>query len=141
MVTEPLALEVIDAFESEYRYLSNFWPDNGDTVEHHYQAAKTDNELWVARILSAPTPRDAKKLGRKCPMRPTWDEEKYVVMTTLVRQKFFSDLDLARRLRSTGEAQLIEGNWWGDTIWGVCKGEGKNWLGEILMSTREALRV
>lgn len=140
MATEPLALEVIEVFEGKYRFLSNFWPDNARTLEHQYQAAKTDNEIWVGRILSAPTPDAAKKLGRRCPIRPTWDDEKYLVMTILVRQKF-SDPILRKALLETGEAQLVEGNWWGDTIWGVCKGEGKNWLGEILMSTREALRV
>ena len=141
MATEPLALQVIDDFSGKYRFLSNFWPDNHDTVEHYYQAAKTDNEVWVARILGASTPKAAKDLGRKCPMRPTWDDEKYAVMTTLIRHKFFQNPDLREQLLATGEAQLIEGNWWGDTVWGVCKGVGTNWLGEILMSTRMALRV
>jgi predicted NAD-dependent protein-ADP-ribosyltransferase YbiA (DUF1768 family) len=32
---------------------------------------------------------------------------------------------------------LIEGNTWGDRVWGQCPvGVGKNWLGEILMSIR-----
>jgi len=35
---------------------------------------------------------------------------------------------------------LIEGNTWGDTYWGVCRGRGSNNLGKLLMKIREVLR-
>jgi predicted NAD-dependent protein-ADP-ribosyltransferase YbiA (DUF1768 family) len=35
--------------------------------------------------------------------------------------------------------ELIEGNWWGDTYWGVCNGVGENHLGKLLMKIRDYL--
>ena len=40
----------------------------------------------------------------------------------------------------TDDVELIEGNEWSDTFWGVCRGQGENWLGKILMKTRDNLR-
>ena len=61
-------------------------------------------------------------------------------MVACVRMKF-TDPALAAKLLATGEATLVEGNHWGDTFWGVCDGEGRNQLGEILMTVREELRT
>ena len=36
--------------------------------------------------------------------------------------------------------ELIEGNTWNDTYWGVCNGVGKNTLGQLLMKIREEIR-
>lgn len=132
--------DVIDYFGTgndagDNSFLSNFYW-HGWTVEHHFQAAKTDDPVWVQKILTAPTPGAAKKLGRKAPMRSTWDDEKITVMRTLLRLKF-SDPQLATRLLATGDAQLIEGNWWGDRFWGVSGGTGQNHLGRLLMQVRE----
>ena len=43
-------------------------------------------------------------------------------------------------LIKTGDQELIEGNYWNDTYWGVCKGVGQNKLGKILMRVREELK-
>jgi predicted NAD-dependent protein-ADP-ribosyltransferase YbiA (DUF1768 family) len=43
-------------------------------------------------------------------------------------------------LIDTGDQELIEGNWWGDVIWGVCNGKGENHLGKILMEVRKELK-
>jgi predicted NAD-dependent protein-ADP-ribosyltransferase YbiA (DUF1768 family) len=43
-------------------------------------------------------------------------------------------------LLETGDAELIEGNDWGDTFWGVCGGKGNNFLGKLLMEVRKELR-
>ena len=32
--------------------------------------------------------------------------------------------------------ELVEGNTWGDRYWGVYNGQGKNWLGRLLMQVR-----
>lgn len=133
--------KAIDSFYDRetgvHTFLSNFfW--HGWTVEHHYQAAKTDDPRWASKILIARTPGMAKKLGRQCPMRKTWEDEKDTVMLTLLRLKF-SATDLAEQLLDTGDAELIEGNDWGDTYWGVCNGKGKNMLGKLLMEVRETL--
>ena len=59
-------------------------------------------------------------------------------MYEIVLQKFRSTA-MYSLLKSTGEQELVEGNSWGDTYWGVCKGEGKNKLGKILMRVRTEL--
>lgn len=62
-------------------------------------------------------------------------------MEGLIRQKFSNDEALKNRLLATGEQDLIEGNTWGDHFWGVCRGEGQNTLGKILMIVRKELRM
>lgn len=54
-----------------------------------------------------------------------------------VREKF-KDEQLKEMLLSTGNADIIEGNYWHDNFWGQCScekcvGKGKNNLGKILM--------
>lgn len=139
--------EVIDAFRGEYRFLSNFWPTSiafeGVTypsVEHAYQAAKASDDVTRARIADAPTARDARRMGRAVPLDDRWEERRLTTMRALVEIKF-RRYDLARRLAATGDAELIEGNSWGDRYWGVCDGEGANHLGRILMEVRAALRT
>ena len=60
--------------------------------------------------------------------------------TKEVSGKFAQNPDLLQKLLDTGDAHLEETNTWKDTFWGVCKGEGQNNLGKILMSVREELR-
>ena len=45
---------------------------------------------------------------------------------------------LRQQLLDTGDAELVEGNSWNDTFWGVSArtGKGKNWLGRLLMQVR-----
>ena len=37
------------------------------------------------------------------------------------------------------QQELVEGNTWGDKVWGVCDGVGENNLGKTLMRIRDAL--
>lgn len=37
--------------------------------------------------------------------------------------------------------ELIEGNYWHDTYWGVCEGVGENHLGKLLMEIRNELYI
>jgi ribA/ribD-fused uncharacterized protein len=138
----------IDDFRGEYRFLSNYHIVDVEydgkvypSTEHAYQAAKTLNEKEREKIRSLTTPKDAKKLGKIITMRTDWDSIKFEVMLELIRKKF--DLkhhpELAKKLLDTKDAELIEGNWWNDTTWGVCNGIGKNWLGKILMQVRDEL--
>ncbi len=56
--------------------------------------------------------------------------------------KFTQNPDLLSKLLATGDAELIEGNTWGDRVWGVdlYRGAGENHLGKILMRIRDELR-
>ena len=53
----------------------------------------------------------------------------------------FSNPQLKQRLIDTFPRYLIEGNWHGDQIWGVCKRtrKGQNLLGQCLMRIRDEL--
>jgi ribA/ribD-fused uncharacterized protein len=132
---------IIDRFEGRHAFLSNFFVDvDGWCVEHYYQAAKALSPTQGEWVMQAPTPGAAKKRGRVVTIRHDWDDVKIGVMEKLVREKFTRNPDLRRQLLETGDAFLIEGNWWGDRFWGVCNGQGKNHLGEILMKLRKELR-
>lgn len=137
----------ITSFDGEHAFLSNFHPSpvtfEGTiypTVEHAFQAAKTDDPRERAAVLAQATPGGAKRLGRRLTLRPDWDEARVPVMHVLVYEKFANHPDLAERLLATGDAELVEGNGWGDVFWGVCRGVGANNLGRILMQVRAQLR-
>lgn len=137
----------IDAFRGDYFFLSNFscsvvsfWDWSYPTVEHAFQAAKTTSLQMRAIIGTAPTPGEAKRLGRGVELRPDWEGLKIPLMEHLLRQKFAPNSPNAGRLLATGDARLVEGNTWGDTFWGVCGGHGENWLGRLLMKVRTDLR-
>lgn len=137
----------IDRFHGAARFLSNFaacklfyegwfYP----TVEHAYQAAKTLDTVRRYRISECKTPGEAKKLGQMQPLRKDWEQIKLEVMEDLLNIKF-QQPHFRRLLLETGDAQLIEGNTWGDTFWGQCPvGNGTNHLGQILMKIRHELR-
>jgi ribA/ribD-fused uncharacterized protein len=139
----------IAGFFDEYGWLSNFHVEdvtcNGITfksVEHAFQAAKTTDETRAEEIRDAETPKQAKKLGRKkdLPMRPDWETKKIPIMREFVRAKFLNP-NLRQKLLATGDAELVEENFWGDVFWGTVKGVGENNLGKILMEVRAEIRA
>jgi hypothetical protein len=140
---------MIKEFQGQFRWLSNFWFVNGGieyegviypTVEHAFQAAKTLDPNERQAVRSAASPGKAKRVGRRVTMRPDWHLVKLEIMEDLVRQKFTNDPELRKKLLRTGNKPIQEGNTWGDTFWGVCRGKGKNHLGRIIMKVREELR-
>lgn len=142
-------MKTIEEFRGEYRWLSNFWPvvvmdEYGlkyPTVEHAYQASKFPKDHPIRdKIHCTARPGTAKKLGRTPGQRPDWDQVKETVMYKLLKQKFAPNTELASLLLGTGKAEIIEGNTWGDQEWGVCRGQGKNKMGKLLMRIREELR-
>ena len=137
---------MIDCFEGDYHFLSNFYPSpitykglDYPTVEHAFQAQKTGSWRKRFEIRAAPSPGVAKRIGHNMPLRKDWERVKEVVMLDLLRLKF-QNRALGVKLILTGNVQLIEGNWWGDRYWGVCEGEGENRLGVLLMWVRRELR-
>jgi len=135
----------IDSFNAEYRFLSNFWYVNIEfegrvyrSVEHAYVAAKT-LDLEVREIIQKiEKVSDVKRYGRSIELRKDWEEVKLDYMEEFIRQKF-ENPELRKKLIDTAGYELIEGNTWGDTFWGVCKGVGKNNLGKILMKIRDEI--
>ena len=144
----------IESFKDEFAFLSNFFPCavrvrgmEFRSVEHAYMACKTEDLEERRRVQACVTAGEAKRLGRTLTLRPGWDVRsgaeplKLEVMRALIGVKFRSGSALAARLLATGDAELEEGNTWGDFFWGVCRGRGENWLGRLLMERRAALHA
>ena len=136
---------MIDSFSGIYRFLSNFYPcriefeeRRYESVEAAYQAMKTldVNARQMFERLPAP---DAKKMGRLLKMRSDWEDVKLEIMEQLVEIKFQEPM-LRSALIDTGNEEIVEGNYWKDTFWGVCNGVGENHLGKILMQVRQKIR-
>jgi ribA/ribD-fused uncharacterized protein len=143
----------IRSFSGDWIFLSNFYPVSialdGVTygsVEHAYQAAKTldpkQREKFSYVGVSA---SQAKRMGKSLQLRSDWEEVKVSIMRDLLLQKFYPTI-LRRKLLCTFTAQLIEGNYWHDTWYGVCEGtckqgphepKGENVLGKLLMEIRD----
>lgn len=112
-------------------------------MEHYYQAYKADSAQGFQHVLSAPTPAEAKRRGRKVGMRPQFEDDKRMIMLNGVLAKFTQHPELRHQLALTGRHELAEVNTWGDRYWGMVSAsaglEGENWLGRILMMARELL--
>ena len=144
-----MAPAVINSFDGDYEFLSNFYQSKFlifgtefPTVEHFFQATKTNNPVEFARVLAAPTPGQAKRLGRKVTLREDWPIAKIQVMFQGLLAKFACNPNLMLALKSTGNAKLIEGNNWHDNYWGDCScprccgNPGLNVLGGLLTKIR-----
>ena len=133
----------IEKFRGEFGWLSNFAnaPVTLDgvkypTVENAFQAAKLN---WEERGPYAEcSPVEAKRKSKEAKARPNFEKEQVQIMLSLVRQKFEIPW-LREKLLATGKREIVEGNWWHDTFWGVCNGVGANNLGKIIMQVRDEI--
>ena len=138
---------MITSFKDDYEFLSNFYPCKitiaGYTfpsVENAYQAMKCANPNDYAQFVNI-GPAEAKKLGRKVQLRSDWEQIKYNVMRQLLDLKF-QDKVLLKMLQDTAPESIIEGNYWHDNYWGMCKCDKckdkikYNHLGELLQRKR-----
>lgn len=137
----------IPAFRDEYRFLSNFWDApvtyggltymNNEAAFQAQKSLRLEDKLAFTAIGSG----KAKRLGRRVPLRPDWEDVKVGIMEEIVRAKFTQNDKLKQRLLATGDMVLEEGNTWHDTFWGIDlnTGEGENHLGKILMKVRAEL--
>jgi ribA/ribD-fused uncharacterized protein len=139
----------IGRFSDQFSFLSNFYDSvleyegvKYPTVEHAFQAAKTQDSETRHQIAKMQSPSEAKAAGNRNGILKDfdpigWELRKDKVMEELLRIKF-QNPDLKNLLAQTGNAKLIEGNTWGDTYWGVDleTGEGANKLGVILEGIR-----
>ena len=136
----------IEEFQGDARFLSNFYESpveyRGVTyrnAEAAFQAQKC-RDRSRCKDYAALSASAAKRAGRREDLRPDWEQIKITEMYRIVRAKFAQDATLAWRLLDTGDRRLVEGNSWNDTFWGVCRGEGRNWLGTCLMAVRAVLK-
>lgn len=157
---------MIDAFMGENRWLSNF--GDGDVWyngrlyknrESAYQDAKLTGQRPAldsyvsngaiedlrSKYLTT-SGKEAKAFSKtvKHLTRPDWEEVNLAIMSEIVHAFFTQHKDERIKLVLTYPQELIEGNTWHDTFYGVCKcqgttcfkGSGKNWLGRIEMAER-----
>jgi ribA/ribD-fused uncharacterized protein len=142
----------ITKFSGQFSFLSNFYESvleyegiKYPTVEHAFQAAKTQDPEARQQIANMQKPSEAKAAGNRNGIirdfdPVEWELRNNGVMEELLRIKF-QNPDLKNLLAQTGNAKLIEGNTWGDTYWGVdvVTGEGANKLGVILEGIRNEI--
>lgn len=139
----------VESFTGRYRFLSNFFmaaiPFDGQqwaSVEHLYQALKTHDSVKREEIRRANSSAQAKRLGKRVKNREDWEEVKVGMMSMCLTLKFSAfHPRLMKSLLDTGDAELVEGNTWGDTYWGVYNGVGENQLGKLLMRRRMECKV
>lgn len=146
-------MNTIKAFRGRWTKLGNysscvvFYKGHAyQSVEHAYQAQKSTDPAVQKQIRDCATPAVAKKLARSVDLRPDWEQVKDEIMMDLLREKFAQEPERSI-LVSTGNTELIEGNWWHDNYWGdcncgrpACAEVGKNKLGGMLMRVRMEIR-
>lgn len=159
-------MNTIESFRGDYAFLSNFYESPiavgiptapGELVEvvfptgeHAFHAGKGlhspdlspyDAGKWALVVSQAETPNQAKYFGRRINLDvQSWNTYSIQHMWWVQREKYSQNPHLADLLVATGDATLIEGNTWGDRIWGQVDGVGENILGEILMTLRRELK-
>jgi len=128
------------------------WP----SVEHafnalHYMVTPRNPEEEIIllqrinEILNAPTPAKARTIGKSAGPRTRSDWEykdndalfatKHLFMFDIMKAKFDQNPEAKKLLMSTGN-KTIEEITPTDMHWGIGKGNGKNYLGKILMALR-----
>lgn len=150
---------MVMAFSGEYRWLSNFQEcnisleDDGKTwryksTENAYMAWKVISPK-LRQALESMTPAAAKKMSRTEKFQQYHranygDITRIQAMLDFNRQKYsLKNPELMEKLVATESATLVEGTTWNDTFFGFClkTGMGHNYLGRILMTIRDELRV
>lgn len=93
---------------------------------------------WLTKLANTSDPKEAKYLGKSIKIDvDAWNKASYRMMEQVQGYKFSKHKELRDLLIATGDAILVEGNTWGDTLWGQVDGVGQNLLGKILMDIRD----
>lgn len=139
---------MIKEFKNQYFFLSNFYecPIYYNKLvfcnaEAAFQAQKVIDEKEQYKFINL-NASQARKLGKTIVLRKDWEEVKDNIMYEIVKRKFTVNKKLQQKLIDTKDEELVEGNWWHDTYWGIDSktGIGKNKLGKILMKVREEVK-
>ena len=121
---------------------SGFWiKQNGVAVwmncnEIFYNLCKTVDLEERRKISNCRSGFEARKLGKVLTLREDWDSLKLDVMRYGLCRKF-KNVEMRALLLSTGTEKLVENAPW-DEFWGCGRnGNGKNWMGRLLMELRD----
>lgn len=99
------------------------------------------NELFADSTMTAGNIKIIADILRKYDyVDKDWEDQRIKIMIELLLQKF-GEQEMFDKLQETGNKELVEGNNWGDTLWGVSEGKGRNILGVILMDIRHNISV
>lgn len=127
-----------DIFRNDYQHSIIIGGITYPTVEHAFQAAKTDDKDIKRTIADAGSVRKARKIGRTVTLIPGWDDRRVTVMECLLREKFRNG-DLSAQLIDTGDEDIIADL--KNDFWGVGEdGSGANVLGSLLERIRTELQ-
>ena len=135
----------------EYYFLSNFFmckiqgPDGKiwRSSEHLYQGRKFIEPIYQEAVRKMISAKDSKIVANSYLreyQRPDFHDIKLDIMRDVILRKFSQWTWLREKLVETGDIPLIEHRA-ADSFWGSGPDmEGQNWLGRILMETREKLK-
>lgn len=139
---------MIKSFRGEYGWLSNmssckieYAGHTFNSVENAYMYAKNPyDKEWIKFCLENP-PNIVKKESKKLKIREDWHQVKKEIMYKLLVKKFTQE-PFKSKLLTTGDCNIMEGNFWNDTFWGFCLKtlEGENHLGRFIMYIRLELK-
>lgn len=108
--------------------------------EHYYQAHKTKNKEFRAKIINTHDSSKAKYFGSAksgCPIVDGFDKNRATIMREAIRYQFHQNPLLQRWLTETKKAELIEDAPWDEYFGTGRNGDGKNMHGKLLMAHRD----
>ena len=118
------------------------------TSEHAYhwakfQALDAKVRAIAEKIRLAPSAHEAFKLAQKNKefVRPDWDTIKFGIMKIILYCKYHQHEYVRKKLRQSGNRELIE-NSWRDDVWGWGPNkDGQNRLGKLWMEIRDETKA
>lgn len=136
----------IDAFEGIYSFLDlDTLCDVGwggvvyRSARHAVLAAQFPDSADSLQGPAASTVEEAKKMVTGDAEDKDWSKVRLQAMERILRDKFRRSDDFRKKLKETGERELMWEND-EDTFWGSTKGRGQNQLGRILMEIRSSVQ-
>lgn len=140
---------MICQFRGEYYFLSNLYPchlqyDDMDflSLEHAYLYLKYNNNDFRYKCLSDIPANILKKSTTGLTLTKDWNSIKIHTMYELLKIKFNNE-PYKSLLLDTSNQNIVEGNNWNDTFWGVdintTPNYGENHLGRLIMKVRDEL--
>lgn len=142
---------MINQFRGNYYFLSNMYICDIEyksqiykSVEHAYVYHKHDSielkKLALTNIEPTKLKIESKKYNKN--IYKNWNNIKLDVMYDLLKIKF-SQSPFTELLIATKDENIVEGNVWNDTYWGVDINQqpniGENHLGRIIMRVRDEI--